>query len=64
MSLFDPNPEPQSVEIAPGTKLGDEPTSYEAKRARALLFLGAKWCLADTRKDQLQQIINNGEDLV
>ena len=59
MSLFERQaPAPTMVEVRPGSvephPLGA--ASLEAKRKRAIAHLGSRWCLAGTRKDQIEQL--------
>lgn len=68
MSLFSNAVSDTPIAIPPEvtTAPPDEPApdAYEVKRRKALRYLGEKWCIAATRKAQLEDIRNSVEDLV
>lgn len=52
----------QYVEIEPGTMPVEE--KHADKVRAAIAKLGDKWCLAKTRKEQIEQLKAEGADLV
>jgi len=57
-------PEARRLVIPPGLRLSKgAPARARAKRARAIAFLGDRWCLAGTRAAQVARSKNEAEFL-
>lgn len=64
MGLFIfPVGDPAEVDIAPGSLEKPAADAHAAKLQRAIALLGNKWCLADTRKEQIEKLKSEGWDL-
>lgn len=64
MGLFIfPVGDPAEVDIAPGSLEKPAADAHAAKLQRAIALLGDKWCLADTRKEQIEKLKSEGWDL-
>lgn len=62
MRLF--KPREKYVEIEPNTLPVDADAAREQKIRSAIAKLGDKWVLADTRREQIAKLREDGEDLV